>query len=149
VDKLLDRLTVQVVTTDNSKFSAMLAYFRNRAKLSQAELGRQCDLDNSYISRLEAGSRMPTREAVDRIGDILGLKTKERSQFVAAAGFMPVGGTILEHPVLVDIDTLLSHPRLDPKVKKIALDQLNSIQWWLRLGAGIEDKVSSKEIGGD
>lgn len=68
-------------------FGTELRRLREKAKKSQSLLAKQADFDHSYISRLEAGSRLPTREAVERISSALGLTEAHKSSLMASAGY--------------------------------------------------------------
>lgn len=57
--------------------------------LSQSKLAERADFDHSYISRLESGARMPTRQAVDLIIKALEVGPDEANILRASAGFMP------------------------------------------------------------
>ena len=53
-------------------FGRRLRYWRRAAGLTQAELGRRMAYDHSFISRVERGSRWPTRELAHRCDALLG-----------------------------------------------------------------------------
>lgn len=131
---------------DPLNFAWLLAHYRNRAKLSQSDLARECEFDHSYISRLESEHRLPSQKAVRRICIALNLNPQEQIRLLASAGFIVQGATPVSRQILQDIDALLEHPDLDPLMKKVVLDQLNSIGWWLRLGSGLESKVASPDF---
>lgn len=75
-------------------FGELLRRMREVRRVSQSKLAERSDFDHSYISRLECGSRMPTRDAVDRIADALRVNQEGRDELLAAAGFLP-GNIIL------------------------------------------------------
>lgn len=60
-------------------------------RLSQSRAAEMADYDHSYISRLVAGSRAPTRELVDRIVMYCGFSDDEARRLYEAAGFVPSG----------------------------------------------------------
>lgn len=70
-------------------FADELRAVRTRRRLSQAKLSELADYDHSYLSRLEANMRMPTRDAVNRIADAAGATDDERNRLLATAGFLP------------------------------------------------------------
>ena len=80
-----------VVQPYGSQFGALLKGFRERRGVSQSKLAERANFDHSYVSRLESGSRMPTRDAVDRLGMALGLFASAfaRTEFQAVQ-FMPL-----------------------------------------------------------
>ena len=58
-----------------------------RPHVSQSRLAKAAGVDHSYISRLEDGSRKPTREMVDRIATALSATPEERTRLMESAGF--------------------------------------------------------------
>ncbi|MCC6596975.1 MAG: helix-turn-helix transcriptional regulator [Rhodanobacteraceae bacterium] len=109
-------------------FGWWLAHHRSAARLSQTQLAKKCGYDHSTISRLESGSRHPSREMVDRLVNELDLDLYDRTRFIAAAGFMPAGSSVVTRPLLVDLDVLLNDDRTGPIVKTVVLDQLKSLR---------------------
>jgi transcriptional regulator with XRE-family HTH domain len=77
-----------------AEFGGVLRDFRERLGVSQAKLAKLAEFDHSFISRLESGARMPTREAVDRLAAALRLEPEERDRLRNAAGFLGTGATI-------------------------------------------------------
>jgi transcriptional regulator with XRE-family HTH domain len=77
-----------------SEFGPLLKKFRESKGVSQSKLAERASLCHSYISRLESGARMPTREAVDRLAAALRLEPEERDRLHHAAGFLGTGATI-------------------------------------------------------
>ncbi len=92
-----------------SEFGQLLKGFRERRGVSQSKLAERADFDHSYVSRLESGSRMPTRDAVDRLGMALGLTQAELDALLAAAGFLPrdVTNLLSNEPVIGEVLDLL------------------------------------------
>lgn len=109
-------------------FGSLLARHRYHAGLSQTQLAKKCGYDHSTISRLESGSRHPSREMVDRLVNELDLDLYDRTRFIAAAGFMPAGSSVVTRPLLVDLDVLLNDYRTGPIVRTVVLDQLKSLR---------------------
>lgn len=86
-----------------SAFGACLRRLRlARGRVSQSNLAVRADFDHSYVSRLESGARMPTKEAVDRLADALALSDGERDELLASAGFLPrdVSSLLTSEPVI-------------------------------------------------
>lgn len=79
------------------KFGAMLSMYREQCNFSVHELARMVGCDSSYISRLQAGQRMPSRRIVLRCAQALGLNTIETNSLLIAAGYAP--------PVLIQYGT--------------------------------------------
>ncbi len=70
--------------------SDLLRHYRERAGLSQFRLGVAAGLhDQSFISRVEAGTRKPTRATVNALCDALGLDERDAAQLTVAAGYWP------------------------------------------------------------
>ena len=77
------------MTHSATEFGDLLRRMRESRRVSQSKLAERSDFDHSYISRLECGSRMPTRDAVDRIADALRVTQDGRDELLAAAGLLP------------------------------------------------------------
>lgn len=98
-------------------FGNTLHRMRMQRGLSQAEIARRTGLNHSYISRLESGTRYPTRPAVMGITDALNATPAERDELLLQAGFAPV-----------DINNYLA--RLAPELGELAelLDRVDGIE---------------------
>jgi hypothetical protein len=61
------------------------------------------------VSRLESGARMPTREAVDRLGKAMNLESQELDSLLASAGFLPrdVSSLLSNEPALGEVLEML------------------------------------------
>lgn len=93
-------------------FQTELKHYRNRAKLSQAELSRRAGFDHSYVSRLESGQHMISRKSLEIFGKALELTEDEMQLFRHSAGFIAIGdSTITKHPILKDIARALEGPK--------------------------------------
>lgn len=92
-----------------AEFGGLLKGFRERRNVSQSKLAERAAFDHSYVSRLESGARMPTRDAVDRLGTALGLTQIELDALLAAAGFLPrdVTSLLSNEPVIGEVLDLL------------------------------------------
>lgn len=86
-------------------FGALLKNLREKNGVSQSKLAERADFDHSYVSRLESGARMPTREAVDRLGEALRLEQQQLDSLLAAAGFLPrdVSSLLSNEPVIGEV----------------------------------------------
>jgi transcriptional regulator with XRE-family HTH domain len=91
------------------EFGVLLKRFREGHGVSQSKLAERADFDHSYVSRLESGARMPTRDAVDRLGQAMGLSEIELDALLAAAGFLPrdVTSLLSSEPVIGEVLDLL------------------------------------------
>jgi len=58
-------------------FGENLARLRERAGLSQEELGIRADLHRTEISQLERGMRVPRLDTIVKLRDVLGVTTDE------------------------------------------------------------------------
>ena len=72
-----------------AEFGVLLKGLREGRRVSQSKLAERAEFDHSYVSRLESGARMPTREAAGRLGRALDLGQGEEDALLAAAGFLP------------------------------------------------------------
>lgn len=66
----------------------MLRHYRERLGVSQTTLGKLAGFDHSFVARLEAGKREPSREAVGKLAGTLNLDRSERTAFFASAGYL-------------------------------------------------------------
>lgn len=91
-------------------FGHALKVYRETARTSMSQLAIDAGLNHSYISRLEAGHRTPTRASVHLLANALGLGPDARDHLLSLAGFMPVASrNVLRHePLLGDLLDLLS-----------------------------------------
>ena len=91
------------------EFGSLLKTLRERHGVSQSKLAERADFDHSYVSRLESGARMPTREAVDRLGTAMGLDQGALDALLASAGFLPrdVTSLLSNEPALGEVLEML------------------------------------------
>lgn len=89
----------------STDFGVLLKSLREKRGISQTKLSERAEFDHSYVSRLESGARMPTREAVDRLGEALNLEEPQLDSLLAAAGFLPrdIASLLSSEPVLGEI----------------------------------------------
>jgi transcriptional regulator with XRE-family HTH domain len=92
-------------------FGGLLKTMREGRRVSQSKLAERADFDHSYVSRLESGARMPTRDAVERLATALTLSQTEEDGLLAAAGFLPrdVSSLLSDEPVLGEVLDLLQN----------------------------------------
>lgn len=100
-------------------FAPMLREFRDRRRLSQSRLAEAAGFDHSYVSRLESGTRMPTRDAVVKLAEAMGLGDGERDTLLASAGFMPgrIESLFASEPVLSEVLGLLQDRAVPAEVR--------------------------------
>ncbi len=93
----------------STEFGALLKSLREKRNVSQSKLAERAEFDHSYVSRLESGARMPTREAVDRLGEAMELLQPQLDSLLAAAGFLPrdVSSLLSSEPVIGEVLDLL------------------------------------------
>lgn len=105
----MDRRQNETSSGSTGGFAEALRRFRESRGLSQSRLAAAAGYDHSYVSRLESGSRMPTRDAVINIATALGADAGERDRLLAAAGFMPVDieNLLAEEPIVGEVLGLL------------------------------------------
>jgi transcriptional regulator with XRE-family HTH domain len=82
-----------------------LKSLREARRVSQSKLAERADFDHSYVSRLESGARMPTREAVERLAAAMMLAQIEEDALLASAGFLPrdVTSLLSDEPALGEV----------------------------------------------
>jgi transcriptional regulator with XRE-family HTH domain len=96
-----------------SALGELLGSFRTARGWSQGRLAQQAQLDPSFVSRLEAGTRAPERETVNRLADALVLPIADRDRLMAAAGFRSI---TLDDPLISELALLLADPGLPESV---------------------------------
>lgn len=110
-------MTAQAPAAGEVTFAQLLKRFREEARTSQSRLAESAGFDHSYVSRLESGNRTPTREAVVKLANALGLAPEARDNLLAAAGYMPqrVESLLADEPILSEVLRLLqSHDIPEP-----------------------------------
>jgi transcriptional regulator with XRE-family HTH domain len=100
-------------------FAPLLREYRDRSRLSQSRLAEAAGFDHSYVSRLESGTRMPTRDAVVKLAGAMGLDEHQRDAMLAAAGFMPgrIESLLAGEPVLSEALGLLQNRAIPAEVR--------------------------------
>jgi transcriptional regulator with XRE-family HTH domain len=120
-------------------FAETLAMFRSQRGLSQSRLAHEAGFDHSYISRLEAGKREPSRETVAALAEVLELRPVEVDQLLIAAGFRPTDDSSLfaDEPALAEAVRLLRDPRV-PEVMRANFREVMTLlvrQWGASIAA--------------
>lgn len=98
-----------------SKFAKVLRDVRlsQETFLSQSKLAEKLGCDHSYISRLEDGSRLPSREFLVRMTMNLEMSTVVQNQLFTSAGFSPpVSIGDLHFEILYRLDKALQSANL-------------------------------------
>jgi len=93
------------------EFGALLKQYREARRVSQSKLAERAEFDHSYVSRLESGARMPTREAVERLAEAMGLEQSAQDALLAAAGFLPrdIISLLCDEPAVGEVLDLLQN----------------------------------------
>ncbi len=112
-------MVVKPHSEQQNLFAPYLREMRERSRLSQSRLAEAAGFDHSYVSRLECGSRMPTREAVLKFSDALCLSEHDRDGLLASAGFLPgsIESLLAGEPVLSEALALLQSRAVPAEVR--------------------------------
>ena len=116
----MDDLGQGVVEAERTNlFAPYLREMRDRSRLSQSRLAEAAGFDHSYVSRLESGSRMPTRDAVIKLATAMQFDEHDRDGLLAAAGFMPgrIESLLAGEPVLSEALGLLQNRAVPVEVR--------------------------------
>ena len=73
----------------DASFGTILRRWRVHRRLSQLALAETADSSSRYLSTLETGRAMPSREMVLRLAEFLEVPLRERNAMLLAAGFAP------------------------------------------------------------
>src|SRR5690606_8343335 len=101
-------------------FALALRQSRERKRLSQSRLAAAAGFDHSYVSRLESGTRTPTRDAVSKLSEALMLDAIEADALLAAAGFMPdrIENLLAAEPVVGEVLGILQNGGVPEDVRE-------------------------------
>ncbi len=120
-------------------FAQVLAELRTMRGLSQSRLAHEAGFDHSYISRLEAGKREPSRDTVLALAEVLTLRPVELDRLLIAAGFRPTDDSSLfaDEPALAEAVRLLRDPRLPEPLRANIREVITLLvkQWGASLAA--------------
>jgi transcriptional regulator with XRE-family HTH domain len=89
------------------EFGVVLARLRHRARVPQTRFADLMGYDHSFVSRLEAGARMPSRAAVQRLATALALDAEDAGRLFAAAGFLHRAERAEADPLVLRLQTVL------------------------------------------
>lgn len=92
-------------TRHPTPFPSLLRHHRQARHFTQSQLADLIRVATSYISRLEAGDRNPSRQVVLDLATALALDDRDRDQLLAAAHHLPVGDLAR----ILDQDPALTH----------------------------------------
>jgi transcriptional regulator with XRE-family HTH domain len=120
-------------------FAETLANYRSQRGLSQSRLAHEAGFDHSYISRLEAGKREPSRETVASLAEVLELGPVEVDQLLIAAGFRPTDDSSLfaDEPAFAEAVRLLRDPRVPEPMRNNFREVMSLLvrQWGASIAA--------------
>lgn len=90
-------------------FAVLFKQLREYAGVSQSKLARMSGYGNSYVSRLESATRVPTFEAICRLSSAMNLSAKDQDRLLDAAGFRRLNSTYLSDcdPAVIALHQLL------------------------------------------
>lgn len=110
-------------------FGRTLKHCRESRRVSQSKLAELAGFDHSYVSRLESGSRTPTRDAVGQLAIAMQLDADDHDRLLAAAGYVPknVSSLLDDEPQVAEVVHLLSDPRTSDVTRDIVRAQLAGI----------------------
>lgn len=97
-------------------------------RLSQSRAAEMADYDHSYVSRLVAGSRMPTRDFVIRISEGCDFSRQDYERLLVAAGFIPLGrDSALLDPELQEAAEALNDPAIPQPYREFLRRQISAL----------------------
>lgn len=120
-------------------FGVALRQLRAERCVSQSKLAERADYDHSAVSRWEAGTRTPTRDAITRLAAALTLTPDDTDRLLAAAGFLPKDGVSLltDEPEVARVLHLLADPAVPSVVRDAIRAQLAGIAVLCQAGTGL------------
>jgi transcriptional regulator with XRE-family HTH domain len=105
-----------LVSGPSEELGRALTRLRNERGLTQKQVARLAEIDNSTLSRLESGERGVSREVLDRICTVLELDRHEELNLLTAAGFLNQDAAqILADDEVAQIARLLHAPAVSPE----------------------------------
>ncbi len=96
-----------------SQFGPTLRRLRRDRMISQSSLADRAGFDHSYLSRLEASQREPSRDAVTRLSEAMTLSELENAMLFASAGYSAAGDLFRTDPELIALAEILWDDSLD------------------------------------
>lgn len=125
-------------------FSLALKGLREEARVSQSKLAERAGFDHSYVSRLESGTRTPTREAVEQLALALGAEPGKHDELLAAAGFLPreLGSLLTEEPELSELLNVLRSEHVPGEVQRLIREHLRILAAQGRIYSPARPEVS-------
>ena len=93
-----------MTASEGTRFGGLLGEARKQHKWSQAKLAAEAGVDSSYVSRIEEGSREPSRDTVGMFCRVLELAAKDVNRLFVAAGYVPPGCWVVIDGWLIKAD---------------------------------------------
>ena len=103
---------------DKEEFRRQLVAARKARKLSQHDLGRMVDVEQSAVTQWETGKTTPHRDRVFAIEYALGLRQGTLAQFL---GFGPARGTPVTFRQVTVTDAILADEKLTPSQRQLLI----------------------------
>src|SRR6266542_4305576 len=103
---------------DKEEFRRQLVAARKARKLSQHDLGRMVDVEQSAVTQWETGKTTPARDRVFAIEYALGLRQGTLAQFL---GFGPARGTAVTFRQVTVTDAILADEKLTPNQRQLLI----------------------------
>jgi transcriptional regulator with XRE-family HTH domain len=77
------------MTVHNLPFGVLLRRWRERRRLTQADLAFTANSSTRHLSFLETGKAQPSRAIINRLTELLDVPLRDRNTLLLAAGFAP------------------------------------------------------------
>jgi transcriptional regulator with XRE-family HTH domain len=75
--------------TQQIPFGPLLRRWRERRRMTQADLALAAESSTRHLSCLETGRALPSREMINRLAEFLDIPLRDRNGLLLAAGFAP------------------------------------------------------------
>lgn len=124
-----------------SRFGGMLAQHMKQGGWTQTGLAAESGVHHTFISKLVAGERMPSKKNVVAIARAMGLPDDERDRLVKAAGF----AVKTDQPEwLSELEAVVDHPDIpipDRTMLLLGVQALTELGRSCLCKRGVEDGV--------
>lgn len=100
----------------SAELGRLLVRIRTERGLAQKQVAQRAEIDNSTLSRLEAGERGVSRDVLERIVTVLDLDRRQRLDVLVAAGFLiEEAARLLADEDLARVARVLTDPATRPE----------------------------------
>lgn len=113
-----------------SQLAELVRTAREAKGLSRKQLADLAGLDPSYLSRIESGERLPSRDLVLALADALGVSDQQMQTWLVAAGYAPM-------PILGALRAIRTRGAVPPDA---SLDQAFSGWQWRLVAQTVEQR---------